>query len=284
MVHGVKASLSIRFCLRRSSSVRYYNMAKYQQIDVSEQLLEDLVRQNADLIEEGLVYVHHQRITGSGRLDVLLVDSGRSLVLAELKVVEDDGMLLQGLDYYDYVSSHVEAIARLYGKFSIDPTQSVRLFLIGPSFSQSLITRCKGIDVPISLFTYMCIKLEGSDEILPVFSEQTIPSPPDVLETHSLDDRLNYITDVEVRLIVKRLLEEIGAWDTSGKISVEAIKYSIALKVSGRNFAYISPRRKFFLIETFNQDGKWVGYPIHSDEDLTAALELVRASFTRYRK
>ena len=57
-------------------------MAKYQQIDVSEQLLEDLVRQNADLIEEGLVYVHHQRITGSGRLDVLLVDSGHSLVLA----------------------------------------------------------------------------------------------------------------------------------------------------------------------------------------------------------
>jgi hypothetical protein len=259
-------------------------MAKYQQIDVSEQLLEDLVRQNADLIEEGLVYVHHQRITGSGRLDVLLVDSGHSLVLAELKVVEDDGMLLQGLDYYDYVSSHVEAIARLYGKFSIDPTQSVRLFLIAPSFSQSLITRCKWIDVPISLFTYKCIKLEGSDEIIPVFSEQTIPSPPDVLETHSLDDRLNYITDVEVRLIVKRLLEEIGAWDTSGKISVEAIKYSIALKVSGRNFAYISPRRKFFLIETFNQDGKWVGYPIHSDEDLTPALELVRASFTRYRK
>lgn len=151
-------------------------MAKYQQIDVSEQLLEDLVRQNADLIEEGLVYVHHQQITGSGRLDVLLADSGHSLVLAELKVVEDDGMLLQGLDYYDYVSSHVEAIARLYGKFSIDPTQSVRLFLIAPSFSQSLISRCKWIDVPISLFTYKCIKLEGSDEIIPVFSEQTIPS------------------------------------------------------------------------------------------------------------
>ena len=259
-------------------------MAKYEHVDVSEQLLEDLTRLNANQIEEGLVYVHHQQITGSGRLDVLLVDSGHSLVLAELKVIEDDGMLLQGLDYYDYVSSHVEAIARLYTRFSIDPTQPVRLFLIAPSFSQSLITRCKWIDVPISLFSYKCIKLEGSDEIIPVFSEQTIPSPPDVLETHSLDDRLNYITDVEVRLIVKRLLEEIGGWDTTGKVLVEPIKYSIALKVSGRNFAYISPRRKFFLIETFSQDGKWQGYPIHSEEDLTAALELVRTSFTRYRK
>jgi len=65
-------------------------MAKYQHVDVSEQLLEDLIRLNANQIEEGLVYVHHQQITGSGRLDVLLVDSGHSLVLAELKVIEDD--------------------------------------------------------------------------------------------------------------------------------------------------------------------------------------------------
>lgn len=69
-------------------------MAKYKHVDVSEQQLEDLVRQYVDLIEEGLIYVHHQRITGSGRLDVLLVDSGHSLVLAELKVVEDSQPVL----------------------------------------------------------------------------------------------------------------------------------------------------------------------------------------------
>ncbi len=34
-----------------------------------------------------------------------MVDSGKSLIVAELKAVEDDGMLLQGLDYYDYVSA-----------------------------------------------------------------------------------------------------------------------------------------------------------------------------------
>jgi RecB family endonuclease NucS len=84
VANGAKA-LSIRFYLGRSSSLRYYNMAKYQQIDVSEQSLEDLIRQNADVIEEDLAYVHHQQITGSGRLDVLLLDSGHSLVLAELK-------------------------------------------------------------------------------------------------------------------------------------------------------------------------------------------------------
>src|SRR3990172_3974597 len=156
-------------------------MPKYTHVDVSEQQLEDLLRQHVDLLEDGLRYIGHQRLTESGRLDVLLVDSGRSLVLAELKVIEDDAMLLQAIDYYDYVSSHLETLARLYSGFSIDPTQPVRLFLVAPSFSQALIVRCKWIDVPISLFEYQCIRLEGSTKMIPVFSERSIPSPPEPL-------------------------------------------------------------------------------------------------------
>jgi len=111
-------------------------MPKYTYVDVSEQQLEDLLRQHVDALEDGLRYVSHQRLTESGRLDVLLVDSGRSLVLAELKVVEDDAMLFQAIDYYDHVSLHLEALVRLYSAFAIDPTQPVRLFLIAPSFSR----------------------------------------------------------------------------------------------------------------------------------------------------
>src|ERR1035441_1325509 len=124
-------------------------MKRYTKADVSEQELEDLIRRNAELIEEGLVYVDHQKPAAGGRLDVLLVDSGSSLVVAELKVIQDDGMLLQGLDYYDYVSTHVEAFARLYKTQSIDPTQQVRLFLVAPTFSQTLVNRCKWLDLPI---------------------------------------------------------------------------------------------------------------------------------------
>jgi hypothetical protein len=105
------------------------------------------------LIEEGLVYLDHQNAAAGGRLDVLMVDSGKSLVVAKLKVTQDDGMLLQGLDYYDYVSNHAESYARLYKTHSIDPTEQVRLFLIAPLFSQTLVNRCKWLDIPISLFT-----------------------------------------------------------------------------------------------------------------------------------
>jgi len=202
-------------------------MKKYTKADVSEQELEDIVRRNAGQIEEGLIYVDHQKPAAGGRLDVLLVDSGKSLVVAELKVTQDDGMLLQGLDYYDYVSTHVEAFARLYKNHSIDPTQQVRLFLIAASFSQTLVNRCKWLDLPISLFTFNCL-----------FAEQQITAPPEIVEVTHLDDHLNYITDAAVRTKVTALLEEIKNWKP-GNISLDPIKYAISMKVNGRVFAYL---------------------------------------------
>ncbi len=103
-------------------------MKKYTKADVSKQELEDIVRRNTGLIEEGLVYVDHQKPAAGGRLDVFLVDSGKSLVVAERKVIQDDGMLVQGLNYYGSVSTHVKSFARLYKTHSIDPTQQIRLF------------------------------------------------------------------------------------------------------------------------------------------------------------
>jgi RecB family endonuclease NucS len=97
-----------------------------------------LIRQAPGLIEGGLTYVDHQRLTDRGPLDVLLVDSGNALVVAELKVVEDDSMLVQGIDYYDFVTRNIEGMCRIYKQFKPDPAQPVRLFLIAPSFSVQL--------------------------------------------------------------------------------------------------------------------------------------------------
>jgi hypothetical protein len=252
-------------------------MAKYRKTDVSEQELEDLVRRHAEAIEDALVYLDHQRATPGGRLDVLMVDSGKSLVVAELKVVEDDGMLLQGLDYYDYVSTHREAFARLYRAHAPDPTQQVRLFLVAPSFSQTLINRCKWIDVPISLFTYSCLKFDDAAEIVPVFTEQEIPSSPEPVEAHRQDDHLAYITDAGVRTRVAALLDDVKTWKT-GRLAQDALKYAISMKVDGHVFAYLHPRRKHFIISTYNAENTWTDYPVHSDDDLQKVLPLMRSA------
>ena len=97
-------------------------MKKYQSIEISEKQLEDLIRQAPENIEPGLRYIDHQRFTNRGPLDVLMVDSGNALVVAELKVVEEDSMLVQGIDYYDYITRNLEGLnkgAAMYTLFLV---------------------------------------------------------------------------------------------------------------------------------------------------------------------
>lgn len=257
-------------------------MQKYKPVEVSERRLEELIRQGSDLIEDGLQFIDHQRMTDRGPLDVLMVDSGRTLVLAELKAVEDDTMLVQGIDYYDYVSRNIEGIARVYKKFGVDPCQPVRLFLIAPSFSVSLLNRCRWIDIPLSLFTYRCIQLDGSAEIVPVFSEVTIPATPELVEAYTLETHLQYITDEAARKRLEALLQEIRGWDPR-EIAIEPIKYWLSLKVGGRVFSYIGPRRKHFVVGTYDNEEKWSQIAVRNDDDLETVNPLLQRSVERFR-
>lgn len=250
-------------------------MKKYIYKDMAEKELEDLIRQAPELIEEGLTYLDHQKLTTRGPLDVLLADSGGALIVAELKVEEDDGMLFQGIDYYDFVNTNKETYARLYKKYKIDPRQSVRLFLIAPSFSIATLNRLKWINLPISLFTFQCILLDGEKNITPVYSEVTIPSTPVEIEEHTIDDRLNYITDTKVKKMLVELLDEIRSWDVNN-ISIDAIKYELSLKYKGTLISYIGPRRKHFIVYTNSREGDWTGYPIYTKGDIPKIIELLK--------
>src|SRR5712691_11212217 len=238
-------------------------MKPYTKVDVLEQQLEDLIRRNPELIDKGLVYLDHQKTAAGGRLDVLMVDSGKSLVVAELKVIQDDGMLLQGLDYYDYVSTYIESFTRLYKRHSIeiDPTQEVSLFLIAPSFSQTLVNRCKWVDVPVRLFTFTSIKFDNDDDIILVFAEQEIPAQPVLVEVKHIEDHLNYITNPEVRTKAKVFIDELNR-SKPGRVSMDAIKYDISMKIDGRVFAYLSPRRQHFVMGTYDADDEWKWYTL----------------------
>ena len=258
-------------------------MRKYKVVDVSEKQLEEMVRKAPDLIEEELKYIDHQKRTERGPLDVLFSDSGNALIVAELKVVEDDGMLVQGIDYYDYITSNSEGFARAYKDKKVDPTQKPRLFLIAPSFSVSLLNRCKWIDVPLSLFTFQCIAFEdGPKDIIPIFKEITIPSMPTKVEVYTLDQRLNYIRDSKVRQTVEDFLKEIKEWDADN-ILIEPTKYDISIKVSGRVFLYLGPRRKHFIIYTYDNENKWTGFPIQQDEDLEEVKILLKGNYEKFK-
>ena len=258
-------------------------MKKYRVADVSEAELEDLVRQAPGLIEDGLKFVDHQAFTARGPLDVLMVDSGRALVVAELKVVEDDGMLVQGIDYYDYVLQNLDGFVRAYRQHKVDPKQEPRLFLVAPSFSVTLLNRIKWVSMPVSLFTVQCIEF-GDDKgnKVPVYKEVAAPTAPERPEAYSLEDRYNYITDGKIRQLALQLVEKIREWD-SERVLVEPTKYDISVKTSGRVVASIGPRRKHFIVAVNDAEGKWSSYPINSEADSEVVVPLVRANFDRIR-
>ena len=258
-------------------------MKRYRPVEVSETQLEDLVRQGPELIEAGLGFVDHQAFTDRGPLDVLMVDSGHSLVVAELKVVEDDGMLAQGIDYYDYVVRNLDGYAREYKQHKIDPAQEPRLFLIAPSFSVTLLNRVKWIDIPVSLFTYQCIEFtEAKGELVPVYKEVTAPGLPGKVEVYSLEDRYAYITDAKMRTMAQDLVANIQGWDPQN-IHVESIKYAISIKHTGRVIAYVEPRRKSFVLSSYDSAGKWTSQNIIDEADLDQFLPVARAYFEKVR-
>ena len=256
-------------------------MQKYRVVEVTEAEFEDLVRQAPELIEEGLQFVDHQTFTARGPLDVLMVDSGHALVVAELKVTEDDGMLVQGIDYYDYILTNLEGFARAYSQYQIDPTQDPRLLLVAPSFSVTLLNRIKWIEIPLSLFTFQCIELENAQgEPLPVYKEVTAPGAPEIVEAYSLEDRYAYITNKDMRELARDLVSQMEQWDRQ-RISVDPTKTDISVKRSGQVLAYVHPRRKYFVVSGYDSEGKWTSHPVNSEADVEKVMSFVQACFER---
>lgn len=257
-------------------------MKRYTKKEIAEKELEDRVRQVPDLIEPGLTFLTQQRRTSRGPLDLLLLDDGRALVVAELKTFEDDSMLWQGIDYYDYVATHVEALARSYPDRQIDITQKPRLFLIAPSFSQLTVTRCKWLDLPISLFEWQCLALlddEGQeeDDIL-VFSQREVPPRPAPEESRSIERSLAYITDNQIRDLAEAFLKEADSWKDQ-RITKTPISWGVSLKVAGKVFAYLTPVRKAFTVSYYNEAGAWADYKVTSGESLEEAKKLAKESY-----
>lgn len=256
---------------------------KYRVVQITETELEDQVRRFPENIEPGLKYIGHQKGAGAGRrLDSLLVDSGKALVVAELKIVEDDSTLGQGLDYYDEIARNLDGWCSAYKTHGVDSSQEPRLILIAPSFSTTLQNRIKWISAPISLFTYQCIEPEDhKHERIVIYRDVQSPSLPRRVEAYSLQDRYMYITDVQARETAQKFLQQVQSWDAH-KVIADPTKWDISIKLSGRVIAYIIPRRKFFYVGTWGNDGKWVvSSEIRSEKELEAVLPGVRVCFDR---
>lgn len=257
-------------------------MFEYETREIDEKKLEDMARQAPHLIEEGLRFVDQQRRAGRGPLDVLFVDSGSALVVAELKAHPDDGMLMQGLDYYDSVSANLDRIARAYSRFNVDASQRPRLMLIAPSFSQTLINRCKWVDdeLKLSLFAYKYIVAKESKQDTLVFIEIEMPARPEVGEEPTLDALLAYIKDEQIRALGKRLFDDIKAWNPNAVV-VRSRKGYAPIFVNGKKLADWAPVRQAWRVWTNDEDGNWKMFSVVDEGDYGALLKVLSSNFAR---
>jgi len=246
-------------------------MPKYQDVVLSEAQLEDHVRQAPDSLEPGLTFLANQVQTNFGRLDVLMADSGRALVVAELKVVQDDNMVAQGLDYYDYIVENRHALASFshIGKFDVN--QTPRLVLVAPAFSQLLLNRCRWLDLPISLIRYQAIHIEGIQGATVVYSEVLVPPRTESIEISSIETHLNYVTDEGLRNAAKdwitKLRDLVGA-----SISLSATKSYISIKAHGKAVGELTAYRKKWLVSVRDADGQWQHIAANTLESFTEAV------------
>lgn len=56
------------------------------------------------------------------------------------------------------------------------------------------------------------------------------------------------------------------------------------MKVGGKVFMYLSARRDKFIVETYNSEGKWTGFPVNSKGDLDGLLDLMKGNMEKKSK
>jgi len=79
---------------------------------------------------------------------------------------------------------------------------------------------------------------------------------------------------------MSNLLNETKSWDPTNLL-IEPTKYDISLKISGTVFSYFAPRRKHFMVYTYDESNKWTGYPIHQKQDIDGIINLLKNNVRR---
>lgn len=248
-----------------------------------EKELEHLIVSELRIVEAGLKIIKHQLPTDTGPSDIIFVDENGRVGIMELKVIEDDNMLLQAFKYFDYINENLDAIKNMFPDKSIDPEKNPRILLIAPSFSSTLMKAVKNISEPtIELFRFYYLESEsGKKELFCKSVEVTGPRKP--VRVSKTEDHIEYIRDEVLRKTCKDLIKEIK--DIDSRIEVIPTQFYIGLQFKGRLIARIQAfRERFdFFYPPEKISGSWDEWEIirvSSKEDIAnVAIERVKEGY-----
>ena len=139
---------------------------------LSEERLRTIV-EDSDLgvLGETLRFVDRNVAAGTGFIDTLALDAQNQLVVIEYKVKEDMDReaLVQAMDYANFVSRNPDTYYRFVkDKIGLEEEQladEIRIILLGPKFSERVISASMLVSSPIKLQRYSYSQ-SGSEELL----------------------------------------------------------------------------------------------------------------------
>ena len=134
-----------------------------------------------NLVEKGLTVIcSNVPINDKTTLDILCHDSNGQLVILQLNVEEDDAMLLQGLQSFDYVDKFKSFLKATYNRHKIDDKEKPRLILIAPSFSDAVrraVESMKGIRIDLYEWEYLKLGDHKGLRLQPIFTWKPTEKP-----------------------------------------------------------------------------------------------------------
>lgn len=223
--------------------------------DITEKELETYLVSNPSQIKEGLMLLRQQFPTDSGPLDMLVVDESGTICVVELKVQADEGHLNQGLRYYDYIRTNIDAIARSFKaeEHDVNAEAEPGLILISTEFSESLMRIIKYVSVPVELFRAIPIALP-SGEKQAVCQNIEFGAPYDSPTIPTLEGNLAYIAEDSVRQVCKEILQDLG----SRGVDIRPVKnFWFTLRKDGKLFLSLGCKRKFFSVYAAISEEHW---------------------------
>ena len=147
----------------------------------SRQQLEQMIVNEINLVEKGLTVIcSNVPINDKTTLDILCHDSNGQLVILQLNVEEDDAMLLQGLQSFDYVDKFKSFLKATYNRHKIDDKEKPRLILIAPSFSDVVrraVESMKGIRIDLYEWEYLKLGDHKGLRLQPIFTWKPTEKP-----------------------------------------------------------------------------------------------------------
>ena len=150
-------------------------MAKFiKYVPPKEKELHEIIKTNLSSLEDELHLLQYELPTETGIIDLLCVDVEGRIVIIEVKLHEDEGILFQALRDYSVIDKIRYQLAKNFSKFKINPELSPRIVLIAEVFSEDIKRLATLVKPEVELFEYTTIKFEDSEKGI-IFHSISLP-------------------------------------------------------------------------------------------------------------